>query len=727
MDTSKLLQGPGGGSTAGGQSDDANRLRQYWHVVLERRWLIITTFTVVLVLGIIYALRATPIYEARAVLQIDPESGGVLSFREVAVNTRDQDYLQTQYRNLMSRSLIEKVMRNLRLDEDERYKKEVDPIEAVTRDITISPVRLTRLVEVKVRHPNPERAQAIANSLLDFFLEENKTRKTTKALEGYRMLATEARTQETELTQAIQDLHNYRVKKGTVALDEESNVTTRGLIQARDLYEQQRAQASAAANLAEDARRWKEAQRDLVEFGEIARDPLIMQLKGMLTQRQADLAAVTNRYRSKHDKYIHATAAVEAVQENLTAEAERAYQALISRMETERGKELRALNNIKAQEKDVEDLLAMRVEYDILRGKRERAEEIFKVILAKAKEYSITANDFSQNMNIIDPAVLAVKPVKPNRKLVIAGSLVFGLGLALGLALFINYLDDSVKSQDDVENYLRLPFLGYIPNIRATTVVERVLQSHVNPTSSAAEGFRTLRAAVSLARNADKLRCVAVSSTIPSEGKSLVASNFAIVTAQTGLKTLLVDCDLRRPSVHKAFQLQSPVGLAAYLAERVARTDEIIHTSDVPNLDIVCCGAIPSNPSELIGSKRMVQFLEEVGQKYDRIVLDCPPVSAVADPLVTGAMADGLIFVTKFNKIRREHAQRSVQRIQDAGIHMLGLVLNDIDFEGKDSYYYSYHYYQNRYYASHYRTRPDGTTGASGKSGTGSKKPASNS
>ncbi len=295
-----------------------------------------------------------------------------------------------------------------------------------------------------------------------------------------------------------------------------------------------------------------------------------------------------------------------------------------------------------------------------------------------------------------------------------------GLAFALGLAFFVSFLDDSIKSQEDVENILRLPFLGYIPNIKSANIVERDLQAHHEPTSGTAEGFRTLRAAIALAKNADKLRCISVTSTIPSEGKSLVASNLAIVMAQTGLKTLLVDADLRRPSVHKAFQLQSPIGLSAYLADRVRGVSEIAHSTEVPNLDVVCCGAIPSNPSELIGSKRMFQFLEEVSQKYDRVILDCPPISAVADPLVIGSMCDGILFVTKFNKIRREHAQRSVQRIQDAGIHIIGLVLNDIDFEGKDSYYYSYYYYQNRYYSSHYRSRTGGDE--VGKKGKGEGK-----
>ena len=287
--------------------------------------------------------------------------------------------------------------------------------------------------------------------------------------------------------------------------------------------------------------------------------------------------------------------------------------------------------------------------------------------------------------------------------------------MAIGLAFFVNYLDDSIKSQDDIESYLRLAFLGYIPNIKTNSLVERDLQAHMHPQSNAAEGFRTLRAAIALSPRSDEYRVLAITSTIPAEGKSLVASNLAIVVAQTGLKTLLVDADLRRPSVHRVFRLQSPIGLSSYLQEKVNSVDELVHTTEVPHLDVVCCGAVPSSPSELAGSKLMRQFLEEVRSRYDRVILDCPPVSAVSDPLIIASLSDGVIFVTKFNKIRRDHARKTIQRIQDAGIHILGVVLNDIDFEGKDSYYYNNYYYQNRYYSSHYNPKPDKSTAGSGE------------
>ncbi len=691
--------------SAGGT--DSRQLRHYWQVMLERRWLIIVIFLGFVSAGFVYAFRSTPIYESVARLEIDPEGTGVLSLRDmVTIGSKDQEYLQTQYRNLQSRSLIDKVIIKLHLEGDERYKKSIDRISAVNEDIRIDPIRLTRLVEVKARHPVQSRARDMADTLLDIFLEDNQTRKSLKAMSGYRALKVEAQAQEADLTRAIQNLAEYRVRQGALSLDQDVNVVYLGYRQAKEVYEAQRARADAAEKLAEEAKGWRKSGRELADFPEVAKDQVVNQLKVTLSQTASQFAGVTNRYGPKHPTYTTLASTLANARESLDSQVQRVLKSLEATATIEKNTEAQAKGKFAEAEKEVTRLSELKVKYDVLSRQKERSEAMFQLILNKTKEYDLSSKDIVQNMTIIDHADLPSRPVKPNKPLIILASTMIGMMFALGFAFFINFLDDSVKSQDDVENFLHLQFLGYIPNIKSASVVERDLQAHLHPTSSAAEGFRTLRAAISLARNSEKLRNVAVSSTIPSEGKSLVASNFAIVTAQTGLRTLLVDADLRRPSVHKAFQLQSPVGLAAYLAERVKSVDEIVHTSDVPNLDIVCAGAAPSNPSELISSKRMHQFLEEVSSRYDRVILDCPPVSAVADPLVVGAMCDGVIFVTKFNKIRRDHALRSVQRIQDAGINLIGLVLNDIDFEGKDSYYYSYHYYQNRYYSSHYRTKP---------------------
>jgi len=678
-------------------------LRHYWHVVLERRWLVVSAFCSVLALCLIYLFNAQRIFQATARMQIDRESDNVLNIKDVfAVDGREQDYLQTQYKNLQSRTLLESIIATLNLDKDQRYALSGDPVRAVAQDITIAPIRLSRLVDIKVQHPEPRQAAAIANALMETFINQNLDQKMRKSLAALRWLKDEADTLEKDVQKKDLALQEYRVEKKMVSLADSQNIVLQALKQAQADLDKARSDAAAAQKVDEEVERLLKAGTSINSIPRVANDLLIQEIRKVLAEKEALLANLLKRYKDKYPDVIRVREEITSLKDSVQKESQKLREAIRAEAELARAKEVSMAAELKKKEQESFELSQLRIQYDVLSRQADQSKLLYNVVLQRMKETDLTSKDKAQNMRVVDTAVVPRSPVKPRVVLTLFLGLLGGLGVAIGLAFFVNYLDDSIKSQDDIETYLRLPFLGYIPNIKTNSVLERDLQAHLHPQSNAAEGFRTLRAAIALSPRSDKYRVVAVTSTIPAEGKSLVASNLAIVMAQTGLKTLLVDADLRRPSVHKVFRLQSPVGLSSYLTEKGSRVDEFIHTSEVPHLDVVCCGAVPSSPSELAGSKRMRQFLEEVRGRYERVILDCPPVSAVSDPLIIASLSDGVTFVTKFNKIRRDHARKTIQRIHDAGIHILGVVLNDIDFEGKDSYYYSYYYYQNRYYSSHY-------------------------
>jgi len=566
-------------------ASEAFKIREYWHIVLERRWLIIATFALCVVLGALYAFRATPIYEAAARLQIDPETGGVLSLRDaISWGNKDQDYLQTQYRNLQARSLLESVIQKLKLEEDDRYKNAPDKVAALASDLDVTPIRLTRLVEVKIRHPHAKTAQEIVNTLVENFLQQNQDRKTGKAMAGYRMLKQEAQSQEADLTAAIERLTKYRSDKAMVSLADDMNVVALGLKQAKLDLDGQTLRRADAQKTADQVNKWIKDGRDLVEFPSVAQDRVVSELKLKVAVGESQLAQLRTRYRDKHPKVAELLNSLQTDREKLKSEAQRSIEAVFNIAQIEQAKLAETEKKFKEAEKSVFEMNAARTQYELMLRQKERAETMYQLVLSKTKEYDLSSKEQMQNMVIIDRAVIPSKPVKPNKPLILAGSVFGGLLAALGLAFFVNFLDDSVKSQDDVESYLRLPFLGYVPNIKTTSVVERDLQAHIQPTSSAAEGFRTLRAAVSLVKNADKLRNIAVTSTIPSEGKSLVASNFAIVTAQTGLKTLLVDptcgaLQCTRPSSSRARSACRPTSLAGSVASRRSFTSPKSQTS----------------------------------------------------------------------------------------------------------------------------------------------------
>jgi polysaccharide biosynthesis transport protein len=715
------------GNTEFSASESLN-LRHYWHVMLERRWLVITAFISVFILSIIYLVKAIPIYQATATLQINKESNSVMDIgAPIVFNSNDQEYLQTQYKNLVSRSLIESVVEDLDLKKDERYSQAQDTVRALQGDITISPVRLSRLVEVSVEHPSPRVAAEIANKLLQNFLALNQDQKRDRALDSYNFLTSQVQGLANDVRQARRAVFDFRKKEQMPSLEESQNTLKAQLDQANANYLQAQEEAVQAQqrldtvnNLIAEMKS-ENRELDISSIPEIASSVIIQGLRIDRARAQAELAKLEERYLEKWPAVKEAKEQIEEYTNRIQEQAQYELEALKTAARFSRAKADRAKASYELAQREMSRLNELKVEYDNLVMEQEQSEQIYLTMLGKTKEMDLNTKDMYQNLVIVDQAIVPFNPVKPRKALTLLLGMIGGMGLGFALAFFANYLDDSVKSQDDVETYLKLNFLGYIPNIKSNSLVERDQQAHLHPQSNAAEGFRTVRAAISLVHKSDKFKVLAFTSTIPSEGKSLVTSNLAIVTAQTGVRTLLIDADLRRPSMHKAFQMQSPVGLSAYLTGQVTDVDEIIHKTEIPNLDIMCCGAVPDNPSELVGSKKMGELLNAVRDKYDRVFVDCPPVSAVSDPLMVASRTDGIVFVTKFNKIRRDHARRTIQRIQDAGVFILGNVINDIDFEGKDSYYYSYYYYQNRYYASYYSNEKNQKGGKSDRGNLATK------
>lgn len=686
------------------QPTPSDLFRRYWLVILASRWLVINTAAIALTAGILYAFRATPIYEANGQIQINPESGGLLGPQNsISLLGRDTEYLQTQYRILNSRTLLEKVVNKLRLDEDPRYREQPDRPQALSKDIKITPVRLTRLIMISCQHPDPTRAKEIVNAVMDLFMSDNQTQKSQLASESVRQLKVEVQQTEKELTKLSQDMQDYRVKNDAASLDDRVNMIAASLMRARDLVEVRGVSAREASQLAQEAEAWDKDGKPMANFPAIAQDMEVARAKATLGDHQSQFASITNRYGPKHPQFQSMLGSIESDQSRLRAETTRAFQALRAKANLEKSNLDNARTNLLEAEAGVKKLNELRVGYEVLFRKRERAEAMYQILLGKQKEFGLSANELVQNMRVVDYAQVPPLPVKPRKPLILGGSMVLGVLLGCGLAFFLSYLDDSVKTMDDVESFVGCRFLGYVSHMDVDSPVERDLLAFINPTSPLAEMFRSLRATIQLSADSDKLKLLAVTSTVAGEGKSLVASNYAIVTAQAGARTLIIDADLRRPSLHQAFEVGNEKGLSTWLLGKMDDPEALITPSRVPQLDLITCGPVPKTPAELLVSARLVRLLEWASGKYDRIVVDCPPVSVVSDPLVIAARCDAVLFVTRFNKVRREHVKRSAGKFTNAGIPILGICINDLRFETADAYYYAYERY-GYFYSAYYKS-----------------------
>jgi len=479
-------------------------------------------------------------------------------------------------------------------------------------------------------------------------------------------------------------------------------------MRAKEFSEQRRVIAEEAMRLAVEAEAWGKQGKRLAEFPGVAADAEVARAKMTLAEHESQFASITNRYGPKHPTYRSMAASIASDVRRLEAETARAFRALKARADLEKNNHEAAVKAEKEKDAEVGKLNELRINYEMLNSKKLRIETMYQTILGKAKEFELSGKEIAQNVRVVDAAVTPVLPAKPRKPLIIAASAVFGVLAGFGLAFFLSYLNDSVKTVEDVESFLGCRFLGYVAHIEAKSPVERDVLSSMQPTSAVAEMFRSLRATIQLSPDGGRARSISVTSTLSGEGKSLVASNLAIVMAQAGLRVLLVDADLRRPSIHQAFDKPNKVGLSSWLLGQVDSAEAIVQKSPIANLDLVCSGPIPKNPSELLASARLSRTLEWGLEKYDRILMDCPPVSAVSDPLIVGSRCDGVLIVTRFNKIRREHVRRVVQKLTNAGTRLLGVCINDLSFETSDAYYYAYERYG--YYSAYHKTTKAGET-----------------
>ncbi len=338
-------------------------------------------------------------------------------------------------------------------------------------------------------------------------------------------------------------------------------------------------------------------------------------------------------------------------------------------------------------------------------------ENIFLMLKEKYEESKINEAGQIGNVRIIDKALPPEDPIKPKKKINLLLGALLGLGFGLGMAFFVERLDNSLKSIEDVEA-TGLSILGSIPLIKSSKdkkskkeeeksedyQVKKItsnLVTHFEPKSPISEAYRTFRTNLQFARLDSPLKTILVTSSGPSEGKSTTVANLAITMSQMGTKTILIDSDLRRPVLHSIFNLQRAPGLTNYLAGNVP-WKEIVQETPIENLSLLTCGVLPPNPSELLGSKKMRMLLEELKEKYDMILFDSPPVIAVTDAAVLSTLLDGVVLVSSSGSTSREALSRAITLLENVKGRLIGGVLNKIKVEsvyGSYHYYYYYHYY----------------------------------
>ncbi|HXJ23378.1 MAG TPA: polysaccharide biosynthesis tyrosine autokinase, partial [Polyangia bacterium] len=383
--------------------------------------------------------------------------------------------------------------------------------------------------------------------------------------------------------------------------------------------------------------------------------------------------------------------------DGVLATFEKSYQEMV---DNERS--LKAL--MEQQKKEAIELSKIEVEYKPLKRVSEQEEKMYGIIASRQKEIDITGPMKTNNVRVLERAVVPGVPVRPKPIQNLLLGLVLGLGTGIGLAFLIEALDNTLKTQQDVEQLLGTAVLGLVPVIGAApggeaaqvsdNLRERDLGVFLDPKSVAAECCRSIRTNILFMSPDKPLKIMVVTSPSPQEGKTTTAINLGVTMAEAGSRVLLIDTDMRRPRLHRSFGVPNQTGISTVIVGK-ASLDEAVKRTDVPNLDVLPCGPVPPNPSELLHTDRFGQVLAQIGKLYDRIILDSPPTSAVTDPAVLGNLADGVILVVKAGETTRDAATHARRQLATAKARLVGVVVNLIDFSNPA---YGYEYYYRNYY-----------------------------
>ncbi|MBE0597727.1 MAG: polysaccharide biosynthesis tyrosine autokinase [Desulfuromonadales bacterium] len=548
----------------------------------------------------------------------------------------------------------------------------------------------TNIIKLSYQHSDPRRAAEVINTLAQVYLERSVTLKTQEASRSVEFIAQQLEQVRATLNGAEDELENYKTTTGVVKLDSEAE----GLIER--LSETEKGLAAVTlrrkqAEFAVDALQGAIGRQDSYAPAILLDEPVVASLAQSMAQLEIERRGLLVEFSAAHPAVQTLSDRISETQGRLLSTYQTILQGLASSTRTLQG-------DFARYEAELKKLPGAELELARLTRRASVNADIYIFLLQKHEEARIAQASTISNINIIDPAIVPDKPIKPQKKKNLLLGLIVGAMAAVGIAFFREYLDDTIKDSDSAKRLLGVPTLALIPYIgrqddsrklreEGAVPPERTLIAHLEPRSAPAEAFRALRTALHFAGSGKKSQVLLVTSTVPGEGKTTISANLAVTMAQTGSRVLLVGCDLRKPTLHEMFNTNNSPGLTDHLIGD-ATIAAAVHATGIFNLDFISAGTVPPNPAELLGSTAMRELIEKLRTDYDLILLDAPPALAVTDAAVLTPLADRTIVVLQVGGVSTKAAQRTLEILRTTPTPIAGLVLNDKTNKGVDYYGY---------------------------------------
>jgi succinoglycan biosynthesis transport protein ExoP len=702
-------------------------LYDYLLTLRKHQWLILSFMLAVMTITTIGTFRMQPVYVATSRIEIDRENSNILPFQGAEsydyVNDLD-NYIETQSKILTSETMALQTIRSGVLSGQADFASDPSTSDALSTgslanlkpppelalflaSLSVKRVLNSRLMDVSFESTNPLLAAQIVNAHIKNFIEQNFQSRYEATTRASTWLTDQLSELKIRVEKAEDARITYERQNQIWALDgDKQNVTTQRMADLNKELTDVQSERMRKQSLFEFAK-----AGDMDSVPQIRDNPVVQDLFRKRTEFYAQYTDALNQYGPNFPKVLRLQSQLKEIE----AAAEKEKKGVIARLDSEyreaRQREELLTQALDQQKVQVNQMSERMVQYSILKREAEANKALYDGLLTKLKEAGISAGLRSSNIRVVDPAMVPQYPARPAKTRNIALSILVGLVGGIGLALLREYMDNTVKSPDDIESLARLPSLAVVPAFTEpngdrsrvkllkgastnghNTRIELVAQ-HL-PKSQMSEAFRALRTALLLSQADHPPQVILVTSALPREGKTTAAANLAVTLAQLGDRTLLVDADLRKPGVGRLLNLGSGkyAGLSSYLAGVSSLDLVTIQHPAIPNLSAIPTGPLPPNPADLLSSHKLSDAIAELRTKFKFIVIDSPPIMAATDAVILSVKADGVLLVVRSGETPKEAFVRSRDLLLSVKAHLLGVVLNAVDSTAPD-YYYSYRYY----------------------------------
>ncbi len=673
-----------------------------FYTLRSQAWIVAACVATALVFGGVYLWWAPKVYEGQAVIQVDQAGRKVVKIDGIdSENFESIESLKTLEQNLSNWTLLQRVVHNPKLgltpaalglrSRGGLAPGEGELIYKLGQGISVSLVRGTRLISIKAEAVDPEVAGILPNTIIEeyrarmFEIHGEITQQANNFLLG------EVKRLNAKLQASKEALQAYREKTKAVSLEESHNITDARL---RELNAKVTEAKTARLRLESDYAQVRaltgKGPELLLNVSSIASAPIVLEQKRNLTAQEAELANLSQRYKSKHPKYIQAASRLEELRAGLDRAIKIAADGLATSLESAHVTEGKFEDALREQEVKSLELGRLAINYETMAREVESDTTLYQSVLTRLNETDVTKNIGPETVRVVTPSSKPMTAAKPRKKLVLAIALMAGMIVGGGIALGRVAVDRSLHTVDQAESFLAMSVLGSVPRDANPVMYVEDLPVIREPHGAAAENIRTLRTSLALLAPPVERRSFLFTSAVPGEGKSFCAANYAVALSQQGLRTLLIDADMRLPALDRLFfDSRTHAGVADVLQGRVS-LPEAVQATHQAKLFVLTAGHRPKQPAELLAGTAFSKLIRDAAHEYDRVVIDTAPINAVSDTLLLVRSVQSVILVVHAARTPRNAVARARLKLSEAGAPLAGLVLNQLPPGSGRDYYYHY-------------------------------------